>query len=214
MTAEQLIEKARKAHRQTPGSDDDKMRAALAVFEEAHTPTNDEREAQYLCDTCGEYVPCSCATDREVGSDREDIWDAFDEMHRITEGGCDTRGKDVADMVLRLGFRRSEEPEATTNRGDIARRVMDHRYAGLCPDAVEGWDRRDPDCSACSALDALGAEEPEWAEDFIQYGHVLGIDESGVFIVEPRGKNYSTHQRRVKLGRPESSWVPVKQEEA
>lgn len=53
--------------------------------------------------------------------------------------------------------------------------------------------------------------EVEWVEDFIQYGHLLDI---GVFIVEPRGKNYSTHQRRVKTGRPESSWVPVEQEDA
>ncbi|MFJ4173385.1 hypothetical protein [Microbacterium sp. NPDC089696] len=51
-------------------------------------------------------------------------------------------------------------------------------------------------------------EEPEWAEDYIQYGHLLDI---GVFMVEPRGKNYATHQRRVKLGHPESAWGPVKQ---
>lgn len=57
------------------------------------------------------------------------------------------------------------------------------------------------------------AEEPEWESEFIQYGHVLGADMSGVFLVEPRGKNYSTHQRRVKLGRPSSSWFPVKQED-
>lgn len=55
------------------------------------------------------------------------------------------------------------------------------------------------------------AEEPEWAVDSIQYGHVLA---DGIFIVEHRGVNYSTHQRRIKLGQPESSWVPVKQEGA
>lgn len=53
------------------------------------------------------------------------------------------------------------------------------------------------------------AEEPEWAVDLIQYGHVLA---DGIFIVEHRGVNYSTHQRRIKLGQPETSWVPVKQE--
>lgn len=57
---------------------------AAEVVEKAHTPTDDEREA---------------------------LWDAFDDMHRITEGGCDTRGDHVADMVLGLGFRRTEVPE-------------------------------------------------------------------------------------------------------
>lgn len=59
---------------------------------------------------------------------------------------------------------------------------------------------------AADALIAAGvvAEEPEWETEEIQYGHLL---EGGIFIVEHRGKNYSTHQRRIKLGRPESSWV-------
>jgi hypothetical protein len=34
-----------------------------------------------------------------------------------------------------------------------------HRYQGLCPDVVEGWDSRDPECPACQWLDrALIAE--------------------------------------------------------
>ncbi|WP_217181567.1 hypothetical protein [Streptomyces sp. AC495_CC817] len=45
---------------------------------------------------------------------------------------------------------------------DIAQRLMDHRFAGMCPDSVDGWGRRDPECAACSALDALGADDLEW----------------------------------------------------
>lgn len=55
------------------------------------------------------------------------------------------------------------------------------------------------------------AEEPEWEVDSIQYGHLLA---EGVFMVEAKGKNYATHQRRIKLGRPTWAWVPVKQEGA
>lgn len=55
------------------------------------------------------------------------------------------------------------------------------------------------------------AEEPEWESDTIQYGHLL---EGGIFVVEHKGRNYSTHQRRVKLGRPESSWAPIAQKGA
>lgn len=40
---------------------------------------------------------------------------------------------------------------------NIAQKVMDHRFAGLCPDALAGWESRDPDCPACIALDALAA---------------------------------------------------------
>lgn len=43
----------------------------------------------------------------------EELRDAFDEMHRVTEGGCDTRGADVADLVFSLGFRRPVSPEST-----------------------------------------------------------------------------------------------------
>lgn len=101
---EELIEKAAKAihdaHMPTTGVTPpwereqevwretyrDFARAALAVFEQAHAPTSDQREA---------------------------LRDAFDEMHRITEGGCDTRGEDVADMVITLGFRRTVQGEPT-----------------------------------------------------------------------------------------------------
>ena len=64
---------------------------------------------------------------------------------------------------------------------------------------------------ALASIGSVVAEEPEWAVDSIQYGHVLA---DGIFIVEHRGVNYSTHQRRIKLGQPESSWVPVTQEGA
>lgn len=47
---------------------------------------------------------------------------------------------------------------------NIAQKLMDHRFAGLCPDAVDGWDRRDPGCPACRALDALAEQgTEEWA---------------------------------------------------
>lgn len=81
---EKLIEAARRLladvnpkHRAASTSQmaEDVRIVASAVLGEAHAPTNDEQEAQYVCDTCGEYTPCSCTTDHEVGSDREDIWD-------------------------------------------------------------------------------------------------------------------------------------------
>lgn len=53
------------------------------------------------------------------------------------------------------------------------------------------------------------AEESEWEVEEIQYGHLLA---GGIFLIEHKGKNYSTHQRRIKLGRPESSWLPAEQE--
>lgn len=59
--------------------------------------------------------------------EREVLWDAFDEMHEITEGGCDTRGKDVADMVLRLGFHRTvqgEPSDAAVEEREAVRRIQ------------------------------------------------------------------------------------------
>lgn len=53
---------------------------------------------------------CGCEK-CEPGDEREALADAFDEMHQITEGGCDTRGEDVADMVLGLGFCRTVQGE-------------------------------------------------------------------------------------------------------
>lgn len=89
MNNEKLIEEARRAHRQTPGSDDDKMRAALAVFEKALgeatvTPTDDEREALAFVIEQGWGNP---------------TWD-----------GKTLRPIDrqIADAVLAAGFRRSE----------------------------------------------------------------------------------------------------------
>jgi hypothetical protein len=37
----------------------------------------------------------------------------------------------------------------------FARRLMLHMYNGLCPDSIEGWETRDPECPACTALDEL-----------------------------------------------------------
>jgi hypothetical protein len=74
--------------------------------------------------------------------------------------------------------------------------VSKHGDAQTRVDFLAGWD---------AAMRAgVVAEEPEWETEEIEYGHLL---KGGIFIVEHRGKNYSTHQRRIKLGRPESSWV-------
>lgn len=53
-----------------------------------------------------------------TGDEREALANAFDDMHQVTEGGCDTRGDDVADMALRLGFRRSKVPEPSAEHPD------------------------------------------------------------------------------------------------
>lgn len=46
---------------------------------------------------------------------------------------------------------------------NIARTLMDHMYRGACPDEVNGWVARDPECPACRALDTLAEQgEPEW----------------------------------------------------
>ena len=31
---------------------------------------------------------------------------------------------------------------------------ISHIYEGLCPDSIEGWDSRDPECEACRQLEA------------------------------------------------------------
>jgi hypothetical protein len=35
---------------------------------------------------------------------------------------------------------------------EVAARRVHHAGLGLCPDALEGYDSRDPDCQACRAL--------------------------------------------------------------
>ncbi|MBG9886147.1 hypothetical protein ABE10_10725 [Bacillus toyonensis] len=53
---------------------------------------------------------------------------------------------------------------------NVAQRLMDHRFGGLCPDALTGWESRDPDCLACVALDAL-VEQGEGEHVFLyRYG--------------------------------------------
>ena len=74
-------------------------KGALAAFEQASTPSDDEREA---------------------------LAEAFDEMHRITEGGCDTRGEDVADLVLRAGFRCTVQGEPSGHRAILIQQARAH----------------------------------------------------------------------------------------
>lgn len=38
----------------------------------------------------------------------------------------------------------------------VATNEMPHLYNGLCPDAIEGHDSRDPDCPACKAIGLPG----------------------------------------------------------
>lgn len=46
---------------------------------------------------------------------------------------------------------------------DVAAGAIRHEYMGACPDAVQGYDTRDPECDACRVLlradAALAAEE-------------------------------------------------------
>ena len=35
---------------------------------------------------------------------------------------------------------------------DVALGRVKHTYNGLCPDGIEGWDTRDPECPACRVL--------------------------------------------------------------
>ncbi|MEI3845341.1 MULTISPECIES: hypothetical protein [unclassified Microbacterium] len=100
-----------------------------------NAPTDDEREALGDCSCkCGHLYHSECyprtaewggCFDPEPTDDeREALRDAFDEMHRITEGGCDTEGKDVADMVIALGFRRTVQGEPS----DATLGVMAQRF--------------------------------------------------------------------------------------
>lgn len=75
----------------------------MSIFSPEECP-NREHPFPEQCKLCG--FDSTAPTDNE----REALWDAFDEMHQVTEGGCDTRGDDVADMVLRLGFHRTVTP--------------------------------------------------------------------------------------------------------
>jgi hypothetical protein len=48
------------------------------------------------------------------------------------------------------------EPETVTTAADdlyrVATGIIRHDYAGACPDDVEGWGSRDPECAACRVL--------------------------------------------------------------
>lgn len=35
---------------------------------------------------------------------------------------------------------------------EVALGRVPHRYMGGCPDALDGWDLRDPECAACAIL--------------------------------------------------------------
>lgn len=54
---------------------------------------------------------------------------------------------------------------------------LHHAFAGLCPDAVEGPDTRDPECTVCQALVALRPDGPLREE--------VAPDEATMAAVEP-----------------------------
>lgn len=62
-------------------------------------------------------------------------------------------------------------PDLAT-RAEQARRVLDHRYEGACPDGIDGWDQRDPECPACIALDAY-IEAARRLADVIEYAETV-----------------------------------------
>lgn len=60
---------------------------------------------------------------------------AFDSMHEITDGGCDTRGEDVEEMVRALGFQRTPQIALTDDEREAlaelaARAIRADRYNG------------------------------------------------------------------------------------
>lgn len=121
----------------------EQARAALAVFEEAYandlatSPEHAKNPGDSLhVETANVSEPhvadissgqMSVSANTPTDDEREVLWDAFDDMHRITEGGCDTRGKDVSNMVLRL------DAEPGTVQGEpsaFEKRHADHEHVG------------------------------------------------------------------------------------
>lgn len=136
-----------------------RARAALAVLKEAYAPTPPDGRFVFGSHVGCPWIPLefSEAEDEDglplwerpirpehasTESERAVIWDAFDKMHQVTEGGCDTRGNEVADMVLDLGFRRSVSEPSTEDQGPAA-------SCHLCVGAGghEGYDGEWIECS-------------------------------------------------------------------
>lgn len=149
-------------------------RVALAVFEGAYTPTDDEREA---------------------------LWDAFDRMHLITEGGCDTRGDDVADMVLSLGFHRTVQGEPPCRY--CGRPMSEHPGGVYCPAGPVQGDAKLPENSVQgepglrayvrdltgatdAELDELGGFQGEPSDDY-EAGYAEGFHHGRSTPREPQG---------------------------
>lgn len=178
MTADELIAKARDAmiarYASSPGSEwnwHDMATIALTVFEEKDAPFSPP-DGWFIFGSHAPYpwigrMEFSEAKD-EAGmplwerpvaptdDEREALWDAFDKMHRVTEGGCDTRGEDVADMVLGLDFRRpvSPEPSIKINEGAPI------PYVGPGPEFMVQVDQGDdyPDAEGLAALREQGEQ--------------------------------------------------------
>ena len=67
---------------------------------------------------------------------------------------------------------------------DIAERLMDHVYAGLCPDPVYGWEQRDPECAACRALGnvEIGSKHVEQQK----IANLISLSESTLLPIDVR----------------------------
>ena len=97
---------------------------------------------------------------------------------------------------------------------NIAQQVMDHRFAGACPDAMNGWDARDPDCEACAALDTLAEQgEVEWEYGVRATGdrepftdHYDSLD---AMSEEFDGRVVWNADEEIVRRRKASPWVPV-----
>ena len=83
---------------------------------------------------------------------------------------CSRHGRPVREVwdALRLVQERERaalaRAEAAEGRErallDLALGRVRHVYAGLCPDDVEGWESRDPECPACVLLDGALSGQP------------------------------------------------------
>lgn len=131
--------------------------------------------------------------------------------------------------VLALIAAARPAPVEGDERERLARIVMEHLECAMESDnddtgsfsycETHDWGSAVDDGAACPYAGRLADSvlaagfhltgEPEWTES-VQYGHLLS---GGIFMVEAKGINYATHERRVRLGTPK--WIehyPVNQE--
>lgn len=118
------------------------LRAAGFVVEDYDLITDNRGEDAGLCS-----VDVEAVLNRACESEDEWGWTAED-GYWCAAPASDTNATNPEYAAVWLA-----EPPAP-----LVARLSTHRWDGLCPDEVEGWEVRDPHCKACSLIDRIAAE--------------------------------------------------------